>query len=174
MPQITHTTASLMRQLINRCTDNISRILTPLSADEESPAYSRTYLSLILSLFENSDDLTIKVEIARIVAAIFRTIHTSDVSTPSSFSEITLHRLYSLHPNIGWPLAVMVSQTQWPVMRSEGWFAMALAARTKEGSLAIDAVLEVSVLDALEGTIRGTLGRPLAGPSRSVDAEEVT
>ena len=68
----------------------------------------------------------------------------------------------------------MVSQTQWPVMRSEGWFAMALAARTKEGSLAIDAVLEVSVLDALEGTIRGTLGRPLAGPSRSVDAEEVT
>ena len=174
MPQIAHAAVSLMRQLINGCADNISRLLVPLSADEESPANSRTYLSLILSLFEKSDDMTIKVETARIVAAIFRTIYKSDASTPASFRDITLDRLYSLHPNIGRPLAVMVSQSQWPVMRSEGWFTMALAARTEEGSLAMDSVLEVNVLDALQRTICGTSGHMLAAPLYSAGTEEET
>ena len=172
MPQITHAATGLLRQLINGCTDNISRLLDPLSIDEESPAHSRTYLSLILSVFERSDDLTVKVEIARIVAAILRTINTSNASISTSLRDTTLHRLYSLHPNIGQPLAMMVSQTQWPIMRSEGWFAMALAARTEEGSLAMDAVLEVNVLDALEGTIRGTLGRTLAGSTAGEEEAE--
>lgn len=155
LPQLSYAAVSLARQLVNGSIPNIWKLLNSLSADEESPAHSKTYLSILLSLFEKSDDITIKIEIARIVAAILRCIHSQDTRTDSGLGKI-LPRLYALHPDVGRPLAMMVSQSRWPIIRSEGWFAMALMARSMDGSAAIDGVLqEVEVFGALGATIRG-------------------
>ena len=154
--QLSHAAVSLVRQIINGSMNNISRLLSSLSSDEESPAHSKTYLSLLLSLFDKSDDVAVKVEVSRVVAAVLRCLHSSQALSNLGLRNQLLHRLFSLHPNLCQPLSMMVTQPRWPIIRSEGWFAMALASRTAEGSIAIDTALEqVEVFGALEATIHG-------------------
>ena len=156
VPQLRFGAVSLTRQVINYSLTNIERLLAPLSPDPESPAHERTYLSLLLLLFEKSDDVPTNVEIARIVAAICRGLNSPGAaSDPESQVEI-LHRFYSFHPNVARPLSMMVSQSRWPVIRSEGWFALALMARSREGSAAVsDALQQVEVFGPLVETVMG-------------------
>ena len=155
-PQLSYAATSLTRQIINGSPKNVQKLLISLSPDPESPAQSKTYLSLLLLLFERSDDMPTKIEVARIVAAIFRSLHTSNNFISQEVLDSVLHRLYELHPSLGRPLSMMVSQSQWPAIRSEGWFAMALMARSGEGSAAVAALLQqVEVFGPLEETIRG-------------------
>ena len=155
LPYLAQTAVGLARQVINSSLSNVRRILDSLSSDEESPAHSKTYLSLMLLLFHKSDDTTIRVEVSRTVATIFRTIHSSSQQDQGNVESL-LDRLFSWHDDIGKPLAMMVSQSRWPIIRSEGWFAMALMARSTGGSAAIEPVLqEIEVLGALEATVRG-------------------
>ena len=167
LPQISHLAAGVARQLVNGSLANVRKLLTSLSPDPESPAHSRTYLSLLLSVFERSDETTVKMEIARVVTAILRCIHSDNNLQPRGKEDI-LHRLYSLHGNIGNPLGTMVSQSRYPIIRSEGWFAMALVARSQEGSTAIHGVVsDVSVFSALEATVRGESSQSSSGQRSS-------
>jgi len=155
-PQLQHAGASLTRQLVSNSYTNVQLLLTSLSDDPDSPAHERTYLSLLLSLNEKSDDLSTKIEIARTVTAVCRTLNSPQRGIPTEEIEETGHRLYALHPDIARPLATMVSQSRWPVVRSEGWFAFALMARTREGSMAVsDVVHAVEVYQPLVETITG-------------------
>ena len=156
VPQLRFGAVSLTRQVINGSLTNIDRLLAPLSPDPESPAHERTYLSLLLSLFEKSDDVPTNVEVARIVAAICRGLNSPGAaSDPESQNEI-LHRFYKFHPNVARPLSMMVSQSRWPVIRSEGWFALALMARSREGSTAVsDVIQQVEVFGSLVETVMG-------------------
>lgn len=170
-PQLSHAAASLVRQVINGNMPNISRLLASLTLDKESPAYTKTYLSLLLSLFEKSDDITVKIEIARIVAAILRCLQSSESASDLRTRNELFHRLFSLHQTLCQPLSMMVTQSRWPVIRSEGWFAMALAARTPEGSTALDTALrQVEVFGALEATIRGQSNLLALQSSASADS----
>ncbi|MCJ1321845.1 hypothetical protein MMC15_007190 [Xylographa vitiligo] len=154
--QLAHAAVSLVRQIINGSMNNISSLLSSLSLDEESPAHSKTYLSLLLSLFDKSDNVGVKVEVSRVVAAVLRCLHSSQALSNPGLRDQLLHRLFSLHLNLCQPLSMMVTQSRWPIIRSEGWFAMALASRTAKGSIAIDTALQqVEVFGALEATIYG-------------------
>lgn len=159
-PQLQHSAVSLVRQLLNSSLVNVQRLLTSLSSDPDSPAHEKTYLSLLLSLFEKTDQVPTRVEIARAMAAIWRCLNIPDPSiAPNMFNDL-LHRLFSMHANIARPLAMMVTQARWPVVRSEGWFALALMARSREGSAAVNTILqEVEVFGALVETLTG---RPIA------------
>ena len=159
MPQISHLAAAVTRQLVGGCLGNVRRMLSSLSSDAESPAHRRTYLSLLLAVFERSDEVTVKTEIARVVTAILRCIHSAARLDQASKSRL-LERLYSLHANIGNPLGAMVTQSRYPIIRSEGWFALALMARSPEGVSALHAtVSNVNVFAALENAIRPTSGQ---------------
>ena len=159
LPQISHLSAGVIRQLVTGSSTNIRKLLIPLTSDQESPAHSRTYLSLLLSVFERSDENTVKMEIARVIAAILRCIHSDQTLQPLTKTDL-LHRLYSLHANVGTLLGAMVSQPHYPIIRSEGWFAMALVARSQEGSTIIHGVIsDFSVFSALEATVRGESGQ---------------
>ncbi|KAI9833159.1 MAG: hypothetical protein M1819_003781 [Sarea resinae] len=157
-PQIQYAGASLARQLISKSYDAIQHLLVSLSQDPDSPAYSRTYLSLLLSLFETSDQTPTKTEVARTIAAICRVLNsTNDSGTAREQLEETNHRLYSLHPNVGHPISVMVCQDKWPIVRSEGWFAYALMARTEEGASVVNECLRSTlVLSSLLKTVSRT------------------
>ncbi|MCJ1310773.1 hypothetical protein MMC25_004440 [Agyrium rufum] len=157
---LTTASISLIRQITNASLPNVRKLLASLSPDPESPAHSRTQLSVLLSIFQKSDDITTRMEIARLVAASFRCIHASGNGNASprrqEIRKQLQHRLCSLHPDLAQPLAIMVSQTRWPALRSEGWFSLALMARSPEGVVSIDSILEqAEVFGALEETIRG-------------------
>ena len=154
LPQISYAAAGVARKLVNGSVTNVHKVLTSLSSDRESPAFFRTYLSLLLSTYEKADEPAVKHEIARLVAAILRCIHSQQVS-PQAKDEL-LGRLYALHTDLARPLANMVAQSQHPELRSEGWFAFALMARTLKGRAMIgNVVSDVAVFGALEQTIKG-------------------
>ncbi|KAL5333291.1 armadillo-type protein [Aspergillus crustosus] len=115
VPQVQLAATSIARQLILQ-PKNIDLILQPISHDE-------THLSLLLALCQKTDSIPIKTEIGRIVASLCRSLGPVD--------RLTRHR------DIALPLGAMVNQTQWPVVRSEGWFALAFMASVRAGAEAV-------------------------------------
>ncbi|KAK2760313.1 hypothetical protein FQN54_002381 [Arachnomyces sp. PD_36] len=157
VPQVQFSAASLTRQMIVSSLPNISRLLEPLSTDPDSPAYYRTYLSLLLSLFFKTDSTPIKTEIGRTVAAVCRKLNQSKNERGDSALEAhaLLDRLFRLHEDIAHPIGVMITQTEWPVVQSEGWFALALIASTDQGARAVvDCIMDTSIFHLLDGAIK--------------------
>lgn len=155
-PQLQYSAVSLVRQVLNSSFVNVQRLLISLSADPDSPAHDKTYLSILLSLFEKTDQVPTRVEIGRTIAAIWRCLSVSNSSIDPILLGDLVHRLSSKHANIARPLAMMVTQSQWPIIRSEGWFALALMARSHEGSAAVNVILQqVEVFGVLVETVTG-------------------
>lgn len=155
VPQVQFSAATIARQIIISSMENIARLLTPLSQDPDSPAHQRTYLSLLLSLFEKTDSSPIKTEIGRTVASICRTV-TPKARDGNEEAAAILEKLYKLHVGVAHPVGAMVTQTQWPVVRSEGWFALALMANNKSGCAAVvDCLGNEDVMEILKATMAG-------------------
>ncbi|KAL9611653.1 MAG: hypothetical protein Q9167_003721 [Letrouitia subvulpina] len=172
-PQIQHASVSLLRQLLNGCLATVQWLLASLSPDQDSPASEKTYLSLVLLLFGRTDDISTKVEIGRMIATICRCISTSSQGVPENAIRAMLGRLYSVHGDIARPLAMMVSQSRFPIIRSEGWFALALMARSRDGSAAVSEVLQqVEVFGALVSTITGQHINGNGGEARNIQMGE--
>ncbi|KAJ6015720.1 hypothetical protein N7540_010311 [Penicillium herquei] len=153
VPQVQFSAATIARQVIISSIENISRLLAPLSEDIDSPAHRRTYLSLLLALFEKTDSAPIKTEIGRTVASICRTL-TPKVRDGDEQATSLLETLYGLHEGVARPVGAMITQSQWPVVRSEGWFALALMANNKSGCAAIaDCLQNEEVSELLKKTL---------------------
>ncbi|KAJ5778540.1 hypothetical protein N7520_001786 [Penicillium odoratum] len=153
VPQVQFSAATIARQVIISSMENIARLLSPLSDDPDSPAHRRTYLSLLLALFEKSDSAPIKTEIGRAIASICRTL-TPKTREGDEQASALLDTLYDLHEGVARPIGAMITQTQWPVVRSEGWFALALMANNKSGCMAVaDCLQNEEVLELLKKTL---------------------
>lgn len=152
---------SLARQLTVGNLNNVRRVCERLSDDTDSPEYTRSKLSLLIGLFERTDVEPIKMEIARLVTSICRVFNSG--AGPDGAEDETARiqsNFFGQHPDVGRPLGFMVSQTKWPVVRSEGWFVFALMARSPEGAQCIsDLMLDVAVFRPL---VEMLTGKPLA------------
>ncbi|KAJ5341583.1 hypothetical protein N7541_010707 [Penicillium brevicompactum] len=165
VPQVQFSAASIARQVIISSVTNISHLLALLSQDPDSPAHQRTYLSLLLSLFEKTDSTPIKTEIGRTVASICRTLSPKARGGDAQATEL-LGRLFTLHDGVALPVGAMITQTQWPVVRSEGWFALALMATEQLGCTAVvDCLQKTEITELLKTTLS-------AGDSDQVQTEE--
>ncbi|PYI31412.1 ubiquinone biosynthesis protein [Aspergillus indologenus CBS 114.80] len=98
-----------------------------------------TYLSLLLALFEKTDSAPIKTEIGRIVASICRTL-VPRVREKDSGAEALLRKTFELHDDISLPV----------VVRSEGWFTLALMASTQGGLIVASKLLAADSTDSTE------------------------
>ena len=155
MPQVQFSAATLVRQVTTSSMQNISRLL---AAADDGDDTSSTYLSRLLCLFEKTDSDPIKIDIGRTIVSILRTLipktRAGDQEAVSLY-----HRLVDLHRHVALPIGAMLVQTQWPVVRSEGWFALALMASTTLGSTAVvDCLVDVPdasklLADVLEADI---------------------
>lgn len=153
VPQVQFSAASIVRQVIISSMDNISRLLAPLPQDSDSSAHSGTYLSLLLSLFEESDSSPIKTEIGRTVASMCRTV-SPKARDGDEEATLLLDQMYGLHEGVARPVGAMITQSQWPVVRSEGWFALALMATNTSGCAAVaDCLHNKEVKELLEMTM---------------------
>ncbi|KAJ5810494.1 uncharacterized protein N7503_002712 [Penicillium pulvis] len=173
VPQVQFSAATIARQVIISSPENIARLLSPLSDDPDSPANRRTYLSLLLVLFEKTDSAPIKTEIGRSIASICRTL-TPKAREGDEQASTLLNTLYDLHTGVARPLGAMITQTQWPVVRSEGWFALALMANNKSGCVAVaDCLQNEEVLELLKKTLSMS-SEPAAEETEKKDPSQVT
>lgn len=153
VPQVQFAAISLARQLLISSKENISRVLATAPSDQVSSDQTHTYLSLLLSAFEKTDSTPIKIEVGRIIASICRSILPASREQDAPTDDL-LERLFGPHERVSLPLGAMVTQTQWPVVRSEGWFALALMASRKPGARAVINCLEkMELFPILEETI---------------------
>lgn len=146
VPQVQFAATSIARQLIRSSIENVSRLLEILPIGGDEPIVKLTYLSLLLALFGKTDSAPIKTEIGRIVASICRTLSpmTRESHDRADLANVLLDRLFTLHSTISRPIAAMIMQDQWPVVRSEGWFALTLmATNEKGGSAAVECLRDV-------------------------------
>ncbi|KAJ5806978.1 hypothetical protein N7474_010570 [Penicillium riverlandense] len=159
VPQVQFAAASIVRQIIISSMENISRLLAPFEQETDSSGNSQTYLSLLLSLFNKTDSSPIKTEIGRTIASICRTLSPKSRDGDQVASSL-LDRLYNQHEGIARPVGAMITQAQWPVVRSEGWFALALMATSHAGCVAVsDCLQNTEVSEVLQKTMSDdTLG----------------
>lgn len=160
VPQVQFAATSIARQVIVAAVDNISRLLEGLPRDGTDSNDERTYLSLLLALFQKTDSTPIKTEIGRTVASICRTlVPQSREGDPTAVA--LLDRFFDLHEDVALPVGAMIAQSQWPVVRSEGWFAMALMASNKAGAMAVSRSLQrMEILPLLEKTLGAEASEP--------------
>lgn len=133
LPQIQYSAVSLARQLMIGNPSNVGRAIAPLSSDTDSPASEKSRLSVLVSLFSRTDTEPVKMEISRLLCAVARVLSVQDSAAKSSF--------FSKHQDISKPLSFMATQKKWPAIRSEGWFILAMLARTEESVVVVDDVL---------------------------------
>jgi hypothetical protein len=153
IPQVQFFAVSLIRQVIASSVENISRLLSSPPGDSDTEEVHRTYLSSMLALYDKTDTTPIKTETGRTVASICRTIFPRAKESDAR-SKALSETLFRLHDKVYRPIASMITQTEWPVVRSEGWFALALMASTPQGSVAVAECLQDEKLyQILEDTL---------------------
>lgn len=174
LPQIQYSAISLARQLLIANYPNVMRINAPLSSDPDSPAHSKSRLSVLISLFSRTDAEPVRMEIARTLAAVCRVL----ASRSSSVPDLQARRaeFFEKHRDIGTPLSFMVIQSKWPVVRSEGWFVLALLARTEEGVQCVaDIMHDIDVFTPLMELMTGkSFVERMSGSALSSPMEQTT
>ncbi|KAH7311575.1 armadillo-type protein [Stachybotrys elegans] len=183
LPHVQFAAVSLTRILLVNCPDNVRRICTPLSADPSSSASERTNVYALCEVFERSDAEPTRLEAARAISVICRVLHSNPVApilpdwvpTTSKLQPAATepdettsappyddtddskrrHLFYTKH-NISKALSFLVTQTKWPLLRSEAWFVFALMCRSRDGAATMITVLNVQATNqALIETITG-------------------
>lgn len=164
IPQVQLSATSLTRQVISSSLTNVSRLLETLAPDTNSSLDTQTCLSLLLALFAKTDSTPIRTEIGRTVTAIFRVITQHQQGDDKSMDETSLlERLFNLHGDVAFPVGAMILQTEWPVVQSEGWFALALMSSTFSGSLSVMSCLQsMDAFEALDNTVRSSTSESTA------------
>ncbi|KAF4760106.1 hypothetical protein HAV15_007399 [Penicillium sp. str.  len=121
---------------------------------------------------QKTDSTPIKTEIGRTVASICRTVSPKARDGDKEAMSL-LDRLYTLHEGVSLPVGAMITQTQWPVVRSEGWFALALMATNKLGCAAVvDCLHKTEVTELLKTTLGG--GTPNQNKAEETDKSQET
>lgn len=157
VPQVQFAAATIARLIVISSLDNIARLLDPVSQDSNVELNQQTtFLSLLLVLFKKADSSPIKTEIGRTVASMCRTL-SPKARDGDEQAVALLDKLYDAHEDIAQPIGTMITQTQWPVVRSEGWFALALMATNTRGCAAVaDCLHNEDVMNVLKSTLDAT------------------
>ncbi|KAK6353221.1 hypothetical protein TWF696_005202 [Orbilia brochopaga] len=117
---------SLTRILVANSLSSVARLVDPTQSTSNSS------LKSILDLYSGTTEQSIRIEVGRIIVSILRE---AARCSAGSQQKISLDRqIFDLCPGFIEPLLQMVIQDRWPVVASEGWFALALFTRSAEGA----------------------------------------
>ncbi len=167
VPELQYAGVALTRRLAIACFPTVRRLLQPLSSDPDSPAHSHTFISSLLKLWETSHEMGTRTEIGRLITAVLRVLNSTQPDAADGEEDALRSRLFRLHGELSRPLAMLVTQTQYPILQSEGWFTLALLSRTADGAaLASEITADIDVLIPLSKLVTGS--RPLESTDASV------
>lgn len=151
-PQIQLAAASLIRQLAAGSITNTRRLLLVSRSLNDDNDATQTQLMCLMKVYEKSDQLPMRTEIARTIVALLRSIYSQVVDEATRTS--ILAEFYSSSNNLELPLIGMITQTQHHVVRSEGWFALGLLSKDRSGrGMILRHVSEPGFMDLLRNTI---------------------
>ncbi|KAF8540611.1 armadillo-type protein [Trichophaea hybrida] len=128
--QVWYSAVSLGRLLIVNNAENSQLLIS-------APSSSKTLLNLFLKRYTEVEELPVKTEISRTIAGILRVIYSDEQP-----NQILLDALLSHDENVEKTLWDMVKQEKYPVVSSEGWFALAMLAREPKGAARVVEKLE--------------------------------
>lgn len=187
VPQLQFASTSLARLLLTSSPSNVRLFISrpdagspsSVTGDEDKTDKTKddTPLHRLLDLFAKADPTSAahtRTEAARAVLAILRALHaapaaegsTSDSETlPSSALRATF---YANNDAVLPCLALLVTQTKFPALRSEAWFVMALMARTLDGAAAVIRLLKSSE-EAWDALLDRVAGKPADSASPDGD-----
>ena len=139
LPTLQHAAGSLMRLLLKGCIPNIHLFLRGYSTDQDLEDMAWGQLSRLFALFETSKDQATKVEMARILIELWRTIHRQDQES-ESYNLISWNMVVQaekMHANVAAPVVWMIMEAGNPSLVTEGWFGLTLIASSSEGGEAV-------------------------------------
>ena len=128
-PTLHYAAASLVRQLLRGCFGNVCRFLGPTSTKNDSYAFRFS------QLYDNTNDLTIKTEIARAIVEMWRTANSGDsgkISFQVSYIEKAMHEVMLSPDRIVKPVVAMLVKSENASLVTEGWFGLALMAGAEQ------------------------------------------
>ncbi|KZL64433.1 GTP binding protein [Colletotrichum tofieldiae] len=188
-PQVQFSAVSLTRLLLVNTPSNVRRLCAPLSPDPLSPSHETTQLHRLLDIFSRTDAEHTKTEAARAAAVVCRVLHTAPIPpvqpdwdpsddgyvfrpekplSPTAVAEAEgdgsarrREKFYRQHASLNRVLAFLVTQTRFPVLRSEAWFVFALMCRAKDGADVVIRTLQVA--GAFEALTEAITGRTFSG-----------
>ncbi|KAF9873432.1 GTP binding protein [Colletotrichum karsti] len=189
-PQVQFSAVSLTRLLLVNTPSNVRRLCAPLNPDPLSPSHDTTHFHRLLDLFARSDAEHTRTEAARAAAAVCRVLHTAPIPpllpdwdpaddgyvfrpekplSPTAAAEAgsesgdarRREKFYRQHAALNKALAFLVTQTKFPVLRSEAWFVFALMCRSKDGAGVVIRALQVQ--GAFEALTESITGRSFSG-----------
>lgn len=168
VPQLQLSVVSLARQVVSNTLENVALLLSDDGAAEESLGVEGHLLQL-LDLHDRTDSVPVKLEIARLVTATCRCFASSSHGPGGSDVLSLQDRVFACKKNVSRPLGTMVMQTEWPVVRSEGWFALALIARTEVGARLVMTTInaESSILKVMQEALAPVQASALMAASES-------
>lgn len=126
---------------------NVQKLLSP-SPESEIPC-----MTDLLDLYESMSELPIRIEIGRIVVSIIRELN-RDTGDPT-IQNLSAKLFTFAQWRIIEPLLYITTQEAWPVVASEGWFALALVAKLPQGS---DLIASFILPDAFYMSLKRTVG----------------
>ena len=129
-PDIHRLAATVGRQLVNLQPENAKRFVGDPDADAPEWMRHNAPLMHMLSAFDGSEDTATRVEIGRVVAALLRTVYAKNYFVSDRNEHI--QKIW-VGQRAAKTLEVLVTQPHAPVIRAEGLFALALAARSSGG-----------------------------------------
>ncbi len=134
-PTLHYAVASLVRQLLRGCFDNVYQFLSPNVSDKGD-----SYASRLLQLYSNTNDAAMKTEVARTIVEMWRTANTgnSEEVRYQVFGVEKAVREVNLRPDeLVKPVVAMILESENPSLVTEGWFGLALMASSEDWAEAI-------------------------------------
>ena len=129
-PTLHYAAANLVRQLLRGCFDNVQSFLR-LSTSAEN----KSYASRLLHLYDNTQDIAIKTEIARTIVEMWRTANSGDsegLRFRVSLVETAVHEVNLRPDEMVKPVLAMIVESENPSLVTEGWFGLVLMAGSEE------------------------------------------
>ena len=169
LPQVQYAAASLTRLLLVNCAANVRR----LCAAQSDASSDQSSVNDLISLFGRSDAEPTQVEAARSVATICRVLHsTEDVLDSGEGSDSEKRAAFYEKHSVIKPLAFLITQEKWLILRSEMWFVLALMSRSSDGAKIVAALLQVeNVMATLKTVVLGAEAVEEEGKESSEVAE---
>ncbi|KAK6505906.1 hypothetical protein TWF506_010840 [Arthrobotrys conoides] len=128
--EVQHMGLSLVRILVATSHENAWSLFLTFEDNSSLSAIER-----ILELYKKNTEVPIRMEIGRIVVSILREAAKPQSANPTGIS--LQQKILDMSPQILEPVIDMLTQDKWPVIASEGWFALALCVQTARGASAV-------------------------------------
>ncbi|RAL63453.1 hypothetical protein DID88_003873 [Monilinia fructigena] len=145
-------------KLLSQMRINLNSALSDISALPEFKEACPVVSPFSSSLRRWLSSEQIQLQVCACIMLVCR-VFTAYKGRPAEELNETRREFLLRHPDLARPLSFMVSQTKWPIVRSEGWFVFALMARYPDSAQCIsDMMQDVAVFQPL---VEMLTGKPL-------------